>query len=232
MKLYLGWDDREAEAFEVARQSIFQFATRTVDIEKISLKIEPYRRHTEWRDGRMWDLISEASMSTAHAIARFFVPYIQGYKGWALFMDSDILCRDDIQDLMDMADPGFAVQVVKHCYYPPGTTKKDGAVQTRYTRKNWSSVMLWNCGHPANERLDLKLLNSAPGRDLHRFCWLEDQYIGSLPERWNWLVNHSSEDISPAIVHFTEGLPSIEGHESDPYAGEWLEVKNGILRHA
>jgi hypothetical protein len=85
--------------------------------------------------------------------------------------------------------------------------KMDGQVQSYYQRKNWSSVILWNCDHPAHKRLTLELLNSAPGRDLHRFCWLKDEEIGSLAPRWNYLVDVEPRPSSPAIYHFTLGGP-------------------------
>jgi hypothetical protein len=97
----------------------------------------------------------------------------------------------------------------------------DGQAQTRYARKNWSSVILWNVDHPANKALTIELVNSVPGRDLHRFCWLEDDLIGELHPKWNWLVGHSDPEIDPAIVHFTDGIPTMQGYEDSEYADEW-----------
>ncbi len=103
----------------------------------------------------------------------------------------------------------------------------DGQEQTRYQRKNWSSVMLFHCGHPANRTLSMHLVNTVPGRDLHRFCWLEDELIGSLPARWNLLVGHSAYDEQAALVHFTEGVPDMPGYEHQPYSDEWYRVAKG-----
>lgn len=136
-------------------------------------------------------------------------------------MDCDVLVRRDINELFDLADPTKAVMVVKHDYRPANDTKMDGQTQSTYPRKNWSSVMLFNLGHPANRDLTVEMVNSLPGRDLHRFCWLPDHLIGELPQEWNWLVGHSDRSIDPAIVHFTEGTPSMPGHENDPYSDEW-----------
>ena len=169
-------------------------------------------------------------MSTGHAIARFFLPFMLIHHGWALFTDGDVLFRRDVHELFDLADPKYAVMVVKHNHVPRLAIKKGGQTQTVYPRKNWSSVMLWNVDHPAHQRLTLGVLNEKPGRDLHAFCWLLDEEIGELPVEWNWLVGHSDSCIDPAIVHFTEGLPSLPDHRDDPYASEWLEVESELLR--
>ncbi len=183
-----------------------------------------YTRPTSERDHGYWDDISEAPMSTGHAIARFLVPHLMFYEGWALFTDGDVLFRAGVDELTALADPTKAVLVVQHHYEPKVGRKMEGQKQTRYARKNWSSVILWNCGHPANRALDVALVNSVPGRDLHRFCWLSDDLIGALPERWNWLVGHSSPSIDPAIVHFTTGLPNMPGYEHVAYSDEWYRV--------
>ena len=81
--------------------------------------------------------------------------------------------------------------------------------------------MLFNCDHPANAALTDELINTAPGRDLHRFCWLNDGDIGSLHQKWNWLVGHSDPIVNPTIVHFTDGTPLMPGYEDQPYADEW-----------
>jgi hypothetical protein len=97
----------------------------------------------------------------------------------------------------------------------------DGQIQTRYARKNWSSVMVLNCDHPANQALTTDLVNSATGRYLHGFNWLCDDQIGALDPKWNWLVGHSDPAIDPAIVHFTDGTPDMVGYEDQPFADEW-----------
>ncbi|KAL5683856.1 hypothetical protein ACJX0J_010241, partial [Zea mays] len=44
----------------------------------------------------------------------------------------------------------IVVTCVKHEYQPAEVTKMDGAIQRVYTRKNWSSMVLYNCSHPNN----------------------------------------------------------------------------------
>lgn len=225
MKVFIGWDVSEKEAWHVADLSLRTHSSIELDVHRIAMEdLEQagfYTRPTKVELGRRWDILSEAPMSTGHAIARFFIPHLCNYEGWAVFMDGDVLVRRDIAELLNIADPQYAVQVVKHSHEPQGVVKKDGDEQTAYPRKNWSSVMLMNCGHHAHRQLTLEMLNTLTGRDLHRFCWLENSEIGSLPPKWNWLVGHSSESIDPAIVHFTEGLPNISGYERQAYADDW-----------
>jgi lipopolysaccharide biosynthesis glycosyltransferase len=160
-------------------------------------------------------------MSTEFAISRFLTKELAG-KGWALFMDCDVLIRRDLNYLMQEADPRYAVMCVQHPnYVPPETTKMDGQLQTLYARKNWSSVMLFNCDHPSNKALTVEMVNTLPGRDLHRFCWLKDEEIGALDPAWNWLVGTSDPSINPGIVHFTAGGPWLSDYENVPYADEW-----------
>lgn len=225
LRIFLGHDTHEKLAYEVADSSIraSYHGLQPLSIKPISFRLlrrEYCRRTIVDRNGNLWDVISEAPMSTQHAIARFFIPHLCNGMGWALFMDSDILCRRSIDELFQLADPQYAVMVVKHEYAPEeGLKKGNQHFQLPYARKNWSSVMLWNLGHPAHEKLTLEVLNSVPGRDLHRFFWLKDEEIGELSDTWNWLVGHSTSP-DPAIVHYTEGIPGV-GNEGMPYAAEW-----------
>lgn len=223
MKVFIGWDPREELACEIAKASILKHAS--IDVEILPISIETlgpvYKRTTLKRNGKLWDNLSNAPMSTSHAIARFFVPYLCDFKGWSVFMDGDVLVRRDIADLFALADPHYPLQVVKHCYAPENTVKKSGDVQLQYGRKNWSSVILWNCEHPANRRLTPEILNSWKGLTLHQFGWLHETEIGELPGIWNTLVTE------PALVHFTEGLPDIKAGQ--PYAEEWNAVKESTL---
>lgn len=222
--IFIGWDPREADAYAVAMQSLTRRLSRHIPVHGLVLDDLRdrglYTRPTEIRDGRLWDVISEAPMSTQHACARFLTPYL-AREGWALFMDGDVLIRGDLAPLFDMLDPRKAVYCVKHRHEPTTASKMDGQIQTVYARKNWSSVMAINCDHPANRALTLELVNGAPGRDLHRFCWLPDDLIGELAPTFNYLVGHTTNVTDPLIVHFTDGVPDMEGFENQPFAEEW-----------
>jgi len=223
--VWIGFDPREADAFAVAKASLTRRLTQPIPVRGLvldHLKAQGlYTRPTSRKDGRLWDEISEAPMATEFACSRFLVPFLNDYQGLALFMDCDMLVRSNVVRLFDRFDKSKAVMVVKHNHQPPEGTKMDGQVQTRYARKNWSSVMLFNCAHPSNKALTPELVNSVPGRDLHAFCWLKDDEIGSLDASWNFLVGHSDPEIVPDIVHFTDGIPTMPGYENSAYADEW-----------
>lgn len=210
-KIFIGWDSREPMAYDVARRSFLR-RTEPDSLQVIPIEIkhmDQLTRPIERRpDGTMWDPISQAPMSTEFAISRFLTPYL-ARGGWALYVDCDVLCLADVAELFALADPKFAVMCVKHEEQPGATgVKMDGQIQTAYARKNWSSVVLWNCDHPSNKALTIEMINTVPGRDLHRFSWLKDEEIGELPREWNYLVA-----ASPAIagekklLHFTLGGP-------------------------
>lgn len=228
---FMGYDTKESEAFSVALHSVrrcapFQKVTalRLGHLRDIGL----YTRPTSVRDGRLWDDLSEAFMSTEHANSRFLAPFL-AKSGWALFTDCDIILRRSVASLFEQADKHYAIQLVKHDYAPKAGVKMDGQAQQPYARKNWSSVMLFNVEHPAHRRLTLEMVNTLPGRDLHRFCWLDDEEIGDLTPDWNWLVGHSDPATEPSIVHYTEGLPSMAGYETCAFADEWFQARRDWL---
>jgi hypothetical protein len=231
--IWLGYDPRETTAFAVAKYSIRKFQ-RYIPIYGLVLEDLQgkgiYRRPTQRRinsEGRvqLWDEISDAPMATEFSCSRFLVPHL-AKSGIALFADCDILVLENISKLFALFRSDKAVMCVKHNHNPIDEIKMDGQMQTTYTRKNWSSVMLFNCDHPSNKKLTLDLINTVPGRDLHRFCWLEDSEIGELPPEWNYLVGYDNGSVGwPALVHFTNGLPDMAGHEKQEYADEWRAMR-------
>ncbi len=227
MRVFIGWDPSQMRVWNVAARSLLRHASRPVEVDRLDMihlrHRGLYTRPTEIRAHGYWDTISGAPMSTGHAISRFLVPALCDYAGWAVFTDGDVLFRRDIADLFALADPMRAVQVVQHRHEPTAGTKMTGHTQTTYLRKNWSSVVLWNCAHPANRAVTPDLVNRIPGRDLHRFCWLQDRLIGALPATWNVLIGDET-DPDPAIAHYTNGTPDMDGHETAPFADEWLGV--------
>ena len=178
-------------------------------------------RPVDRRHGLKYDFTSSAPQATEFAVSRFFVPLL-AHSGWALFVDCDVVFLADVAELEAFMDPRKAVVAVHHYHMTDGrTTKMVGHPQTQYSRKNWSSVMLFNCDHPANRRLNLSMLNSWPGRDLHAFQWLADSEIGMLPVEWNWLVNEQPRPEQPKIAHFTMGGPWLSGWAPQPYDELW-----------
>lgn len=234
--IWIGYDSRpvEAIAFAVTRHSIRRRLTCPVPINALYLK-ELQERHLYTRsiaekDGKLWDPISQAPMSTEFAISRFLVPHL-ARDGWALFLDSDMLARVNLAHLFEGLSSKYAIYCVKHKHEPVTDTKMDGQVQTIYPRKNWSSFVVFNCRHPANQRLTLDMVNNLPGRDLHRFCWLEDDEIGELDVSWNWLAGHSDPSINPRVIHYTEGIPLLPDYSATPYAAEWFAELAHWINH-
>lgn len=229
--IWIGWDAREASAFAVARSSCKKHLSQQIPIRGLVLRDLQeqgiYKRPVEMRPSAlghpvMWDVVSGAAQSTEHANSRFLVPFLS-QSGWALFCDGDTLFLSNVARLFDSLDPKYAVYCVKHDHRPQQDVKMDGQVQSQYSRKNWSSFMIFNVDHPANRELvaSTDLANSLPGRDLHRFCWLTDDMIGDLDPAWNYLVGYSDKSIVPKCVHFTSGLPDMPGYKDCEYAEQW-----------
>lgn len=228
MRVLIGFDPAESAAHAVAHKSIKAIDPRQPITPIILARLEAaglYRRPTERRNGQLWDTISEAPMSSEFAISRFFIPYLTTpSEEWALFVDSDIVSLSSVAKVLDEADPRYAIQVVKHASPYAVGTKKVGKANLPYARKNWSSVMLWNLRHRAHRELTLDILNTLPGRDLHRFCWLHDDEIGDLSPGWNWLVNVQERPDPCHIAHFTLGGPWLDGWKAAPNDDIWWEA--------
>lgn len=234
LRVFIGYDGRFDDAFIVARKSLLAHATCSEHMTIEALKMPDlcrgglYTRPVRVVANQLYDEISQAPMATEFALTRFLAPALCEFSGVSLFCDSDFLFRADIAELMQLYDPTFAVQCVKHEQDETGTVKMDGQVQTAYARKNWSSFMLINNEHPANRALTVDLVNTARGRDLHNFCWLQDEaLIGELPQEWNWLAGVTPLEKSPKAVHYTLGTPDIAGYENSAYADEWRAVLRG-----
>lgn len=240
--VWIGYDKRWAQALAVARSSARKHLSDHIEIHGISLRVLRedgiYRRPTQIREGILWDEISDKPMATEFAISRFFIPHLMRSRnkegrplGWALFTDCDVLFRSDLEELFNLSDNKFALMCVKHDFTPTTDTKMGGQPQMAYARKLWSSVMLINCDHPSNKKLDLELLNNERGLRLHQFCWLKDDEIGEIDVKWNWLPGVSPRDVNPAIVHFTDGIPDIPGYEDQAYSDEWRREHDSWVNH-
>jgi lipopolysaccharide biosynthesis glycosyltransferase len=148
-----------------------------------------------------------------------------GYEGWALWMDCDMLMMEDVNELWALRDDSKAVQVVKHEHRPTEKTKYLGTTQTSYERKNWSSVILFNCAKC--KALTPEYVNEAEGLDLHQFKWLEDDQIGDIPHEWNYLVGYDSRasvyNKPVANAHFTIGGPYFREYRGVEYSDAWWD---------
>lgn len=232
LTVYIGFDEREPEAWDVCANTLLKYASRPVNIQPLDLdKLEAQGLMTrKWSktDGQMYDEVSQAPMATKFAISRFLVPLIH-QSGWAIFMDCDMIFQDDIYRIEEHLDYDYPVMCVHHDHHPTETIKMDNQIQTVYPKKNWSSVMAFNCDHPLNQNLSLLNLNNEPGRNLHGFCWLDEDQIGELPREFNWLVNVQEKPENPVIWHYTLGGPWFPDWEPQPYDDEWLQEYSELL---
>lgn len=235
LNVFVGHDSREAVATAVCIRSMRANTSIPLAIHKLN---EPALRHAqlyrrEWsmQNGQKYDAIDRKPFSTEFSFTRFLVPTLMQHAGWALFCDGDFLWLGDVHDLLEQADPEMAVQVVKHGQLGEFGVKMDNQAQQPYFRKNWSSLVLWNCGHPSNQRLTPYAVSKMSGQWLHAFSWLGDDEIGELPAEWNWLSGIDAplpSGATPSAVHFTRGIPDMPGYETSPYADHWREIKSRL----
>jgi hypothetical protein len=207
LKIFTGWDQREAAGWHAFAQSVIERTSIPVAITPLNI-IGPQR------DG-----------SNAFTYTRFLIPELCNFAGFALYADgADMIALGDLAELWEMRSKDFAVQVVKHDYATKHARKYLGTemevANADYPRKNWSSLVLWNCGHQAHFD-NREKLRSAPGSYLHRFSWLKDEQIGELPAAWNWIPEEQGVNAGAKILHFSIGIPGIWAHRNAPHAQEW-----------
>jgi lipopolysaccharide biosynthesis glycosyltransferase len=208
--IFIGYDPREAIAFHVCSNSIIRQSSEPVSLNPLALNIlKGYEeKHT---DG-----------SNHFIYSRFLVPHLMNYQGWAIFIDGDMILRDDIANLWNLRDESKAVMVVKHDYKTRMTEKYLGSKNEDYPRKNWSSVILWNCGHPANATITPEFIQNATGAQVHRFTWLTENLVGELPKEWNWLDIEYDHNPNAKLIHYTLGTPCFhEFADRGSFANEW-----------
>lgn len=212
IRVFIGYDSRLPVLFNVAQHSIIRHCSKPLAITPIALS------HL----GHVFNRERLAIQSTEFSFSRFLTPYLCGYEGWAIFMDNDVVARADLAELWALRDDRYAVQCVKHDHQPKSKVKFLGEAQTSYNKKNWSSVMLMNCGKC--KALTPDYVNSASGLELHQFKWLEsDALIGEIPMQWNFLVDYYAHDESAKLVHYTEGGPYFAKTRDVDFAGDWYD---------
>lgn len=226
MKVYIGYDEREHRAAEVAVKSLRHVAPGLEPELLCAVKLVDHGLLTRVSDrrGQYYDLVSNETHSTDFKFSRFLTPMLC-QSGFALFVDCDVVFREDPRVMLQEITAEHAVSVVKHQFIPVvPRTKMVGQMNPVYPRKNWSSVMLFNCDHPANRRLSLRDVNERRAVDLHNFYWLADDEIGELRPHWNWLVGEQAPWCEGGIAHFTLGGPWLPGWRHAEHDDIWLEA--------
>jgi len=216
INIYIGLDEPHLETFDVCKYSILE------KNKKYNINIQPINYNTV----KEYDREKDQYESTQFAFARFFAPYLSGFKGISIFLDGDFLLLESIDKLLDLYNPKYALQCCQHDYIPKESVKMGGKKQAAWPRKNWSSLMIINNEHPKNKTLTPTTINNQSGAFLHRFKWLDDAEIGSLPLQWNWLVNWYTEpdDGYPLAIHYTEGGPWLKEYEDCEYSDLWKKT--------
>lgn len=222
LRIFIGYDPVESVAWHTMAHSIFSRASRPVALIPVNIGNLKGIFHRE-RDPKQ---------SNDFSFTRFLVPYLSDYQGFAAFFDCDMMVRTDITELFKIAenDVSKAVHVVQHDYVPKDTVKYLNNIQYSYPRKNWSSVVIWNCAHPSNKIITPEYVSAATGMQLHRFLWLQDNEIGALDIRWNWLVG-DYENPPPDVsnVHWTVGGPYFNEYRDSDFSEEWFEERDRML---
>jgi lipopolysaccharide biosynthesis glycosyltransferase len=212
IKCFVGFDQRESVSYHTFCQSIIEKSSVQISFTPLALNtLKTYQeKHTD--------------QSNDFIYSRFLTPYLNSFHGWAIFADGDMICKTDIKELWDLKDESKAVMVVKHDYQTKSLKKYLGNKNENYPRKNWSSVILWNCSHPKHKILTPDFIAKQTGSYLHRFSWLEDNEIGELPKEWNWLAIEYPENKDAKLIHYTLGTPCFKEYKDTDMSDIWYET--------
>jgi lipopolysaccharide biosynthesis glycosyltransferase len=207
--VFVGYDSREAIAYHTCVNSIIRLSSQPVSIVPLALNLlsDYVETHTD--------------ASNTFVYSRFLVPHLMNYQGQAIYIDGDMILRDDIANLWKLYDPTRSVQVVKHNYQTRSTVKYLGNPNESFPRKNWSSVILWNCAAEEHRILTPEFVAQKPGSYLHRFSWVNDNNIGALPIEWNWLPDEFGANLEAKLLHYTLGTPCFNDYATAPQAEDW-----------
>jgi len=215
--IVVGFDQRESVAYHTFTQSVIE--NSTIPVRFLPLSMSSLSNYKEvHKDG-----------SNDFIYSRFLVPYMMNFKGWAIYADGDMVCLEDIKKLWNLRDNKYAVQVVKHDYKTKITEKYWGNKNEDYPRKNWSSLILWNCEHESHKILTPDFIQNQSGAFLHRFSWIKDEEIGSIDKEWNWLAMEYEEKKSINLIHYTIGTPCFKEYENKSLSSYWKKAFSNLL---
>ena len=217
INIVVGFDQREAIAYHTFCQSVIEKSS--LPIRFIPLSLGVIKDYKETHNDQSNDFI----------YSRFLTPFLNNFNGWAIFADGDMICQADISELWDLRDESKALLVVKHDYQTKSRKKYLGNKNENYPRKNWSSVILWNCSHPKHKILTPDFISKQTGAYLHRFSWLEDNEIGELPKEWNWLAIEYPENNNAKLIHYTLGTPCFKEYKNTDMSEIWYETYNRTI---
>lgn len=222
IRLVVGFDQREAVAYHVFVQSVILKSSKPISFFPLSSNAIYF--YTE----------NHTDRTNAFTYSRFLTPFLMNFEGWAVYLDGDMVCQEDISLLWGLRDSSKAVQVVKHDYKTKSKKKYLNNINIDYPKKNWSSVIIWNCAHPKNRLLTPDLISSSDGKFLHRFMWLDEEDIGEIPVEWNWLAIEYPPNPNAKLIHYTLGTPCFSEYSQTDMSEIWhsaLELTlNGYIK--
>ncbi len=228
--IFIGFDYRERAATNVLIDSLYNNSS-------IPISVTPLITNQLHNQG-IYYRKRDPKQSTDFSFTRFLVPYLMNYKDWALFIDCDMLAYGDISELWEQKDDKYSILCAKHIHIPNEKTKFLGEIQSSYPRKNWSSMILFNC--KKCEKLSVKYVNQASGLDLHRFNWLDnDSEIGEINrEKWNYLIgiDKNKDEINylnkPNLVHWTLGGPWFNEQRNNEcsFSKDWFKRRDEAMQ--
>lgn len=182
MDIYIGWDHRQPISYHVLAHSIISRASIPVRICPLVVSALPMKRIG----------------LTPFTFTRFMVPWLCNYKGWALFLDIDMLILDDVAKLLPLCDE-----------------TKTALVSKNKLKFEWASAILFN--NAKCQILTPEYVETAT--KLHGMDWAEN--VGDLPPEWNHLVGYDSPKKQVSLVHYTQGIPAFSETKDCEYSAEW-----------
>ena len=215
--IVVGFDQKESVAYHTFVQSVIE--NSTIPTRFMPLNIGSLTNYKETHKDGSNDFI----------YSRFLVPYLMNYNGWAIYADGDMVCLEDIKKLWDLRDNKFAVQGVKHDYKTKVRSKYWGNKNEDYPRKNWSSLILWNCNHQSHKILSPEFIQKQTGSYLHRFSWIKDEEIGEVAKEWNWLAMEYEEKKDLNLIHYTIGTPCFKEYQNKSLSSYWKKSFLNVL---
>src|SRR5256885_16075164 len=78
IRVFIGFDQREAVAYHVCSQSIIEHASLPVAIHPL-------------HKGMLKDFDGQRDGSNAFTFSRYLVPYLCDFTGWAIWLDGDMV---------------------------------------------------------------------------------------------------------------------------------------------
>lgn len=212
-KIFIGYDKREDIACKVCEYSIKKFSNINTE----------FLDQDELRECNIYYRDIDNKGSTSFTFTRFLVPHLSNFINWSIFVDGDFIFTENVKNLQFEVDGSKAVYVVKHIHIPKNNIKMDNQKQYIYPRKNWSSFILFNNSHPKVKLLTKEVVNNSTGEFLHQFKWLDDDEIGELNIKWNFLVNYYEKPFEiPSAIHYTEGGPYFKNYTKCDFGDIWL----------